>query len=233
MDAYEIWRDTKSLRASRPDDAEYLDSVLTALQPAALKGYLEAHAGLNGNEEPMTFDADEIAEFLAGLDELRALSEAELNDLKAQLMADALKALRTMRGLNWTGEHTYGEAIDDVEKVLDKVWRGEPFPKLERFRCPSLWQPDVRCQYQLPHGGNHKYDSGDGERHVVWTDEQSINPPKNYDEPIEICGAHPYDSTSKDPIGSAVCVLPAGHSERHNDGATWSLVHVAENGRTW
>lgn len=209
---YDGWREAKKRLTDKPDD-EFLQNLVNNLHELALADYLEMFS-----DDGRSVDSESIAEFLAGLDELRAPSKAELDDFKAQLMANALKALDKMRGLNWTGEHTYGQALDDAEKVLDKVWRDEPFPNLDRFRCPSEYRRKsgvgnrvIRCKLQLPHDGNHSWaDEGpDGNLigPVRWTDEQALNPPKDNDAPNRCTSMW----------NSHRCALPALHEGPHND----------------
>jgi hypothetical protein len=186
-DAYAAWRETKahldaSIKANDPDDVTaYYVRTEEALRPAALLGFLRSFRGLGNDEEPLGCDEWVAKEFLRDLDELRAPTSVELSDMKAELMAACLKATSKMLRLNWTGDHTYADAIADVRTVLDKVFRGEPFPVLERFRCPSVCKDigfgQTRCVLQLPHEVEHKGAIGH-----TWTDEQSINPPKSYDE---------------------------------------------------
>lgn len=183
MGAYKTWQEAK-LRLAEEPGSEHLQAVVDYLQPAALEDYLTDFIGHNfsySDEIPL-LQTEDVPEFLAGLDEIRGMpAKGEVDKAKRALVLEIEKRVHALRKMNWTGEHLYGDAVDDALTVINSVAQGQPFPKLERFRCPSLWDSNTRCQHQLPHGGNHRYDSGDGERHVIWTDEQSVNPPKNYD----------------------------------------------------
>jgi hypothetical protein len=235
-DAYEAWRDTKEALAEEPDSA-YLRKVEEALRPAALLGYLAGFRGLDGNEEPLECDAEEAETFLAGLDKLRAPTHTDLWKLRAEMRIVAANALVALSRMNWTGEHTYGEALEDAEQALKEVLNGRPFPKLDRFRCPSLFDVprqvvpatgvrQLRCQLQLPHDSDHRYGVH------TWTDEQSVNPPQNHDEERDSSSKPhhlPTDGpcgkpwTSADPDGGA-CIRPKIHDGLHRDeaGHRWS-----------
>lgn len=226
--AYEAWRRTKDLLAGdhseeRELSAEtigYLDMAEEALRPAALLGYLDTNCRRFDSErydpEDRATDAD-VREFLSGLDELRAPNQREIEQLRAEIFNPAIGQVERLRKMNWTGDHTYGDALDDVREVLLAVWERKPFPVLERFRCPSIRKGSPagwRCELQLPHDGPHKVT----DPLETWTDEQSVNPPKNYDEPAEICGQRfcsgEYEET---------CTLSEGHDLPHiGTKITWT-----------
>jgi hypothetical protein len=205
-DSYEAWKECKRRLADEPDST-FLQRVESSLRQAALEDYLESFRGLDGSEEQLTVDEHEAAVFLSGLDELRAPSDAELRAARAVALSEAQVRIRSLLELNWTGDHLYSDAVQDAVTMLASVAEGKPVPKLERFRCPSVYVLPVinvrtRCALQLPHDKEHIAYAVEGMGSITWTDEQSANPPKSYDGPDETC-----------PHGW--CSLPAGHSEPH------------------
>lgn len=189
-DAYQAWRRTKELLAGdHSEETElsaetigFLDMAEEALRPAALLAFLGSFRGLDTYEEPLECTPDQAEAFLAELDDLRQPTYRP-DETRAEMQRQVSEALTAMRKLPWTGDHLYGDALDDASLVLWAVLAGKKMPVLERFRCPSLYQAKkaplpIRCELQLPHEGKHSV-ANVGE----WTDEQSVNPPKNYDEP--------------------------------------------------
>lgn len=196
--AYETWRETKRLledESVTDEQDAYYQAVLDSLQPKALHAYLTEFVASNFNytEEVADIEVGDIPEFLAGLDDLRGPSLREQNNLRAELILVANKALDKLALKNWTADNTYGEAIEDIRTVLKYVLAGSPFPDLERFRCPSRHllsdskgnlTSEVRCDLQLPHAGAHIHQFNQY-KHAAWTDEQALNPPKDNDAPTE------------------------------------------------
>jgi hypothetical protein len=230
--AYEAWKQLQERMAGRgpltDDSAEFLALMEENLRPAALKSYLEDFAGFDIYEEPKNFSEEEIHEFLVGLDDLRrnpaALQIAEAKG-RHQGLFEAMNIVQLMTKLNWTGDHLYGDALADAETLIRAELNGQPKPMLDRFRCPSEFETSkhvkVRCQYQLPHGGMHRFvQSGDG-RGCDWADEASVNPPKAYDEPAI---AVPVDRCrSIEPSGGVLQCQYVPHSGEHrNESVTWS-----------
>lgn len=238
MGAYETWRETKKMldegRAESRPGAEYLESVLAGLRPTALKDYLEMFA-----DDGRSVDSESIAEFLTGLDELRAPSTVELRRMQDDLKTQAWKVLESMKRLNWTGDHTYADALNDAKQVLGAVFRGEPFPKLERFRCPSRYKggdltAEVQCQVQLPHGDPHLWRDDHGFA-ATWTDEQSINPPKPYAEQIDAvdrCTSEHTFQRGRLKGNTYRCALTAGHEGGHESagGSNWRNIEQLRAG---
>ena len=218
--AYEAWRETKEHLKQEPDST-FLQRVEESLRPAALLDFLASFRGLNTYEEPLNCDPDEAEEFLVKLDELRAPTAAQWNAQIEGMRVLVRRTLQDMRRLNWTGEHTYGDALDDAQQVLVHVLAGNnSWPALERFRCPSIFQNSVsgpyRCVKQLPHESEHSANTAYGTK--TWTDEQSVNPPKDNDAPAEICGQRfcsgEYEET---------CTLSEGHDLPHiGTKITWT-----------
>lgn len=196
--AYDAWMAAKAALAGR-EIAEGLRSALelsvAALrEPAKLavvEGWLSKHkAHLEDliDEHDDGYRMEDIAPAI-----VRALEEFEdsgpaLIDQRKELAERVDNALRAMKHLNYTGEHTHFEVLDDVRTVLAEVVQGRAIPELERFRCPSLREVkrdvaadtsagQLQCTQQLPHPGPHCSGS------YSWDDEHSINPPKSYDEP--------------------------------------------------
>lgn len=209
-DSYEAWQECKRRLADEPDST-FLQRVESSLRQNALEDYLESFRGLDGNEETLTVDEHEAAVFLRGLDELRAPSDAELRRARVLALRDAEDRIKGLLKLNWTGDHLYSDAVHDALVMLTSVSEGKPTPKLERFRCESLYQPKrtksqkfdlIRCEKQLPHGDQHVAYAAAGMGSTAWTDEQALNPPKNYGEEVSesatYCGAkHDYSDASK------------------------------------
>lgn len=240
--AYEAWKQLQARKAGRPDPTLESEAFLALmeenLQPAALKDFLESHAGLDGNEDPITYSDEEIREFLRDLDELRKLSTHELDVLRNKLLVEVYEALRRMKRLNYTGDHTHFEVLEDAWVVLQAVLVGKPMPKLERFRCPSKYSVGARlfqCDHQLPHGGNHlsTHPSNGMGAQVSWDDEQSVNPPVPYVDP------HPGPAPAlrqceAERVGDR-CEMPIGHEGDHStrDGnVTWTAGEVGTCGQT-
>lgn len=210
-DAYQAWRETREHLKQEPDST-FLQRVEESLRPAALLAFLGSFRGMNSFEEPMGCEPDEAELFLAELDDLRQ-PPYRPDETQAEMQRQVSEALIAMRKLPWTGDHLYGDALDDASLVLWAVLGGKKMPVLERFQCPSLYQAKkaplpVRCERQLPHEGKHAV-ANVGE----WTDEQSANPPKSYDEPEELCGA------IKNPRPGVTyrCDKSKGHGGQHAD----------------
>jgi len=246
--AYDVWKTARERATEKPYD-EHLQAVVEQLQPFAVRDFLADFRGLNGMEEPLGCDADEAAEFLAGLDELRQ-PQCREDETRAAMQLQVSKTLEHMRRLNWTGDHTYGDALSDVSVMLRHVIAGQKgWPVLERFRCPSEYgskarqNERVRCELQLPHEGKHRARNTAGGEGYMWTDEQSVNPPKNHDEPsaVQISDAQ-LDKLGDEVFGTEssrckssveysgtdigvtlYCKLTEGHAD----------AHLAPTGETW
>lgn len=233
-DSYEAWTECKRRLAKEPDSV-FLQRVESSLRQDALEDYLESFRGLDGSEEPLTVDEHEAVMFLAGLDELRAPSDAELRTARELALRDAAARIKDLLKLNWTGDHLYSDAVEDALTMLTSVAEGKPVPKLERFRCPSKALDRgavVRCEYQLPHEGPHKVT----DPLLKWTDVESMNPPVPYDSDAEELSGHPVRKVDRlsAPICGAFrqtagltlrCDLPAGHTGDHQDDGSmgrWS-----------
>lgn len=219
MSTLSAWHETKRLLDSGEADGQraYLEAVLVGLQPAALLEYLEANCRSFDSErydDEDRADTTDVREFLAGLDELRQPQYRE-DETRTELQRLVTKTLGHMRELNWTGDHTYGDAITDAHELLRHVLAGKKgWPVLERFRCPSVRLKkfsgmQVRCMLQLPHDGAHFWTDvdlqGEMRNSVSWLDTASVNPPKNY-------------STTCDAVQDGlVCTLSPGHDGQHFD----------------
>lgn len=209
-DAYQAWRETREHLKQEPDST-FLQRVEESLRPAALLAFLGSFRGMDTYEEPLGCEPDEAEAFLAKLDELRQPTYRP-DETRAEMQRQVSEALTAMRKLPWTGDHLYGDALDDASLVLRAVLAGKKMPVLDRFRCPSEYgskarqNERVRCELQLPHESKHQARNTAGGEGYMWTDEQSVNPPKNYDEP-EVCGNR---------LRSDVCVLPKDHDGRHS-----------------
>lgn len=194
---------------------DQVDIVLEAIRPQVLLDYVSKfvvdHSVVYWDDETtaVVLDQEELDKFLVDkflvtLDSIRKpapLRRIELEELRTELLTKADAAIDGMRKLNWTGDHLYTDALDDVRVILRAAYAGQPTPILERFRCPSLIGNDVgagrmRCQYQLPHGDQHR--SGE----TTWTDDQSLNPP--------ICPEWKHAQTMR-----GHCDQPAGHEGEH------------------
>lgn len=230
-DAYDDWRETR-LRLKAEPDSVYLMRVENSLRPAALTAWLERFAedaviqDDDGDRESniALVSAEKQSKFLAVLDDLRQPAYRP-DETRAGMQRQVSEALTAMRKLPWTGDHLYGDALDDASLVLRAVLAGKKMPVLERFRCPSLYQAKkaplpIRCERQLPHEGKHSV-ANVGE----WTDEQSVNPPKNYDEPPKSsrCGASVEYSTAGE-SSTQYCKRPIGHDGNHMSpsGVSWT-----------
>lgn len=201
--AYDAWKAAKAALAGR-EIAEGLRSALelsvAALrEPAKIARVSELLRAYDAVQEAGPYDpADTVwaqrdsaaAEIAAALAEFE--SDAPILTDQRQEIADHVdNALRAMKHLNYTGEHTHFEVLDDVRTVLAEVLQGRAIPLLERFRCPSIAHlqgvGQKRCSLQLPHDGLHRavtHDTAAGTPvWKSWTDEESDNPPKSYDEP--------------------------------------------------
>lgn len=231
-DSYEAWQECKRRLADEPDST-FLQRVESSLRQDALEDYLESFRGLDGNEDPLTVDEYKAAVFLRGLDELRAPSDVELRRAREGALRDAEDRIKGLLKLNWTGDHLYSDAVHDALVMLTSVAEGKPTPKLERFRCESLFitveaAEPFRCMLQLPHGERHQYLAADG-KGISWTDEQSVNPPKNYGEEVPesatYCGAkHDYSDSSKSV--TLYCRRAKEHEGEHqaSSGELWPAV---------
>lgn len=222
MSALSAWHETKRLLSSGEAEEQraYLEAVLAGLQPAALLEHLGSFRGMDTFEEPLGCEPDEAEEFLAKLDELRQPTYRP-DETRAEMQRQVSEALTAMRKLPWTGDHLYGDALDDASLVLRAVLAGKKMPVLERFRCPSLTGNDVgagrlRCTLQLPHEGKHQAVG------ATWTDEQSINPPKNYDDPVQDCAAIKIPR----PGVTYRCDKSKGHSGQHADSTAQKAWNV-------
>ena len=224
MGAYEVWKETKHRLDEAPDN-KYLQQTVDVLRDLAVKDYIEMHAGLNGDEEPMEFDQDEIREYLAGLDEIRGTPKSgEVEEARDLAFNTAIGRISQMERLPWTGDHLYGDALKDVRQVLLAAWKGKPNPVLKTFRCPSTFQQQatganyvLHCELQIGHGGAHKVT----DPFEAWTDEQSVNPPidHNEDEPLK---AGPR-CISIDPESEILQCEYVPHTGMHRNGdVTWS-----------
>jgi hypothetical protein len=233
---YDGWREAKKRLESEPDDT-FLQNLVDNLRGLALQEYVEQFAYVNGYEYPeQTSHITEqtVTDFLVGLDELREGAKG-----RPELRA-VLSALTEMERLNYTGDHTHFEVLADARVVLGEVLHGRPFPKLERFRCPSLHEGArgtvFRCVFQLPHGNEHEGHGADSGV-VRWADEQSVNPPVPYvdgvqakpyadkiDSPDRCTSAHTFD---RGPLKGSTyqCSLLIGHPGKHESagGSKWMV----------
>lgn len=253
-DAYDDWRETK-LRLKAEPDSVYLMRVENSLRPAALTAWLERFAEdavIQDDDDDRQssialVSAEKQGKFLAVLDELRQPTYRP-DETRAAMQRQVSEALTAMRKLPWTGDHLYGDALDDASLVLRAVLAGKPTPQLERFRCPSQYRINgdqllnpVCCTLQLPHASQHLYSDAAGNS-WSWTDEQSINPPKSYDEPedrppVELTGEQLDDlaaevfgdgecgAVNPNPVrhGKSICVRAKQHGGLHRDadGIRW------------
>lgn len=235
MGAYETWKEARARLAKDPG-SEHLQAVVDYLRPAALEDYLEEFVqthfstDYDYDETYISVSSEDVAPFLAGLDELRAPSSKELEQIRRDLHKQVLDATSKLLRMPWTGEARYDEAIADVRSVLSAVIDGKPWPVLDRLRCPSKFhdvraQKMYRCHLQLPHGDNHIHNAGN--KTVTWTDEQSTNPPKPYAEKID----SPDRCTSEHTFERGMlagntyqCALISGHKGKHESagGSKWS-----------
>lgn len=219
--AYDAWKAAQQALAVG-DLSEGLESALQ-LSVAALREPAKQEAVRRLVRQYSHFSDEELArEIVRTLEEFEQTAPA-LADLRRNLATATQDALDLLAGKNWTGDNTYGEAIEDMQQVLGAVFTGRDFPKLDRFRCPSRCEvrvlssdaaETIQCKYELPHDQPHH--SGGHE----WTDEQSVNPPKSYDEP----GAHQYALVCGAPGYQLTCSLLKGHEGSHaHNGITWDL----------
>lgn len=245
MGAYETWRATREMVAEEkdPERKKYLTQVQEMLQPSALLDYLESAShrfyrdpdGWSAEAEPAT--SQDVRFFLDGLDELRAPSQAELQQIRRDLHKQVLDATSKLLRMPWTGETRYDEAIADVRAVLSAVIDGKPWPVLERLRCPSIKRKKngepLRCSLQLPHDGEHKaFTPTGGMGSVTWSDGQSVNPPKPYDDPtkpteaqLDKLAAEVFGPVCEATYKALTCRLPSGHSGHHYDAkvGVWGI----------
>lgn len=253
MGAYETWLEAKKrLDATKhEDEREWLGQTVRHLQPAALEDYLEefVRSNMDMYEDAVALDDDGVRTFLAVLDEIRGTpAKGEVEKTRSAMRSLADDALAKLSRLNYTGAHTHFEVIEDAQLVLNEVLHGRAFPVLERFRCPSVYQGGdltvpVRCINQLPHEDPHLWRDAHGVAET-WRDEQSVNPPKPYDEPANLgplkvdldaeeLSGHPVRSDDGQ-CGTAytggppadvqrVCVRAKRHAGLHRDetGARW------------
>jgi hypothetical protein len=230
--AYDAWKAAKagSEMDVLPGINEGLVKALTLAEAAlrepaklaVVEGWLGKHkAHLEDliDEHDDGYRMEDIAPAIVrALEEFEASAPA-ITDQRSELMERVDNSLRAMKHLNYTGEHTHFEVLDDVRQVLAEVLQGRAIPMLDRFRCPSIRASDgVRCQLQLPHEGTHQ--RSDGSVKSSWTDGYSSNPPKSNDEPdsqhAEICGT---TGTLSGVAVAVVCVRPDGHRDVHRDTA--------------
>lgn len=205
--AYDAWKAAKAALAGR----EIADGLRSALElsvaalrePAKIARVSELLRTYDAVQEGEPYDPTDgvwasrdgaAGEIAAALEEFEASGPA-VADQRAELMERVDASLRAMKHLNYTGEHTHFEVLDDVRQVLAEVLQGRAIPMLDRFRCPSLYKRNksmlVRCELQLPHGETHTYRDG-SETTYTWTDEQSQNPPVPYETPgVEVAPPAP------------------------------------------
>jgi hypothetical protein len=220
-DAYDTWREAKKRlgEAGASGESAFLHTVEEHLRPAALTDFLERFVRENQDmyDDAVAISAEDETRFLTELDELRQPTYRE-DETRAEMQIQVSKVLTDMRQLNWTGDHTYGDALDDASLMLRAVLAGRPAPRLERFRCPSQYHDVIahklyRCKLQLPHDGNHSWADENSRGELVgpirWTDIESVNPPKSYNEPApDVCGFK---------YNGLVCELQSGHTGHHLD----------------
>src|SRR5690348_2198261 len=118
-DVYEAWRETRAHLKHEPDST-FLQTVEESLRPAALLDFLSSFRGLDTYEEPLNCTPEQAEEFLAKLDEIRQPQYRE-DETRAEVQRKVSEVLVKMRQLPWTGEHTYGDALNDVSLVLRYV----------------------------------------------------------------------------------------------------------------
>lgn len=224
MGAYETWLEAKKrLDATKhEDEREWLGQTVRHLQPAALEDYLEefVRSNMDMYEDAVALDDDGVRTFLAVLDEIRGTpAKGEVEKTRSAMRSLADDALAKLSRLNYTGAHTHFEVIEDAQLVLNEVLHGRAFPVLERFRCPSVYQGGdltvpVRCINQLPHEDPHLWRDAHGVAET-WRDEQSVNPPKPYDDPNR-CQSLSAGSAER-------CILVRDHIGRHSSGGDGPL----------
>lgn len=182
-------------------------------------------------------DSEDVAQLLAGLDNLRAplpsVVEQERKQATDALAREVDDILNRMGQLNWTGDHLYGDALEDARVIVRHVLGGQKgWPVLERFRCPSLavineGEAPHRCNKQMPHADDHASDGGVGGATVCWTDEASLNPPVPYDAPEESTPICPSERTCTKPSQLAGrtfrCHLPEDHAGEHQDNGAMGV----------
>lgn len=224
--AYDAWQTAKAALAGR-EIAEGLRnalelSVAALREPAKIARVSALLRTYDAVQEGGPYDeADGVwawrdsaaAQIAVALEEFEQTAPA-LTDLRRNLAQATKEALDLLACKNWTGDNTYGEAIEDMHQVLSAVFAGRDFPTLDRFRCPSLVGNDIGagrvcCGRELPHEGRHQLGG------LSWTDEEALNPPKPRDEAVPLCGAPGYQFT---------CSLLEGHKGSHShNGITWDL----------
>lgn len=170
-----------------------------------------AHVRGDIDEDDDGYREEDFAGLVAdALSEFEQAAPASAPDGLPTRVLDALKA---MEHLNYTGEHTHFEVLTDARQVLAEVMRGRAIPKLERFRCPSLYENGVRCQLQLPHEDKHRNQDTSG-KGVSWSDREAANPPKSYDEPGPCGDKHTFRRGML--AGKTyTCNREAGHGGQH------------------
>lgn len=210
---YDLWKASVQIAEDATTEAEreHHYAVASVLKVDAIKDYFLSIASelTEYAEEFHTPDAMQVSEFLENLDALRAPTKLQQESMAPRALTIALDALKAMEGLNYTGDHTHFEVLADARQVLAAVMMGRPAPKLERFRCMSLYENGVRCQYQLPHDGAHRH--VEGGKGVDWTDAESSNPPKSYDT----CGDKYTFKRGMLAGKTYTCAREAGHTGQH------------------
>lgn len=218
MNTYELWKTSVQLAEDAATEAEraHHRAIAGVLRGDAIKDYFGHIADelYDPTEEVVdTPDDNQVNEFFRDLDALRTPPQDELDRRTDGLPTRVLDALKAMEHLNYTGEHTHFEVLTDARQVVAEVMRGRAIPQLERFRCPSqvrnaLGGGGLRCELPLPHDGDHQA-SG-----VSWTDAQSTNPPKSYDEP-EPCGDKHTFRRGMLAGKTYTCIRETGHGGQH------------------
>lgn len=246
---YESWREVKRRLEEKPED-EFLQNLLGNLREMAVHDYVERYAGLDIYEEPIRFKSEDVSGFLLGLDEIRGTPKSsEVEALRKDMARSADEVLDKLSKLPWSGDNTYGEAIDDARELLWSVLRGKAVEvRPERFRCPSEYaSPDaegnlsvvVRCDLQLPHSIRHTHRLHPTEEsgYISWTDAESVNSPQpesgevQAETHIDMAGGlserHHWTSSpcAETPVSGppGVCVRPVGHAGTHrrSNGTEW------------
>lgn len=207
--------------------SDHVTTLIDAIRPVVIQDLLVAFAAehrTNADDEWPDIDQDEVEAFLAKLDALRKPADpppSMLNQAitggRMLLRDEMLQRVKQLSNLPWSGDLTYGQALDDVRSALKAAADGKPTPTPAWLRCPSKYktgrgaQPTVQCTLALPHGEQHEYAPQGSTGRVVWTDEQSTTPPP---KPAPMpCGSC---------IPGKICDLPAMHDGPHQgQGAEW------------